>query len=383
MSTEKIKIEDLLIHYLSEELTEDERSKVILWINEKMENRRYFEELKDIYEAGLLLKNNQIYDPDKSWHRVKAKYYKRKTEHFVRNNWKTSVDWHQRALRIAAIFIIAFILGIVTSTYFGKNQVVQDVNFNEVVAPLGSKTSINLADGTKVWLNAGSRLKYPVNFSQNSRDVYLEGEAYFNVAKQKSRKFIVHTSELNIKVLGTEFNVKAYPEEKTIETTLVRGSVTIERNKNNSTETFDPVYLEPNELAKFEKDDMSMEVTSTLTEPDKSKKTRETKEKLVVMQRIDPVIYTSWKDPRWIIQGEELQSLAKKLERRYDVKITIENETLKRYKFSGTLTDETLEQVLNIIKITAPIKYTIENKDVYFTEDKSSIKSYDQMLINR
>lgn len=104
---------------------------------------------------------------------------------------------------------------------------------------------------------------------------------------------------------------------------------------------------------------------------------------MLVLPQVDPVIYTSWKDQRWIFISEELESLAVKLERRYDVKISFDNEALKHYKFSGTLADETLEQVLNVIKYTAPIKYTIINKHVYLTTNTSSKANYDKLLINK
>lgn len=384
MNTEEKKIDELLALYLAGEASEAECREIIAWINENKENKRYFEEFKDVYEAGLILKNDSGFDTEKSWQRVNAKYYERKAELLGQHNAKPAIKLYQRILRIAAVILIAIISGVITSKYFSKEPDKQIV-YNEVTTPLGSKTSVVLADGTQVVLNAGSKLRYPVNFGVESRDVHLEGEAYFNVTKEEKRKFIVHTSHLNIKVLGTKFNVKAYPEEKTIETTLINGALTIEGGTGDSEESFEPVRLKPNQLAKFEKEDMNMEISSVVKKEkvEETPKPRELTEKLVILEQIDPVIYTSWKDPRWIIEGEELQSLAKKLERRYDVKITIDNESLKQYKFSGSLADETLEQVLDIIKITAPITYTIENKDVYFFENKRSKRSYDRMLIKK
>jgi ferric-dicitrate binding protein FerR (iron transport regulator) len=249
-----------------------------------------------------------------------------------------------------------------------------------------------LSDGTKVWLNAGSKLRYPVNFLSDSRDVYLEGEAYFNVTKKLQQKFVVHTSEIKIKVYGTEFNVKAYPDEKIIQTTLVHGAITIEGDDGKKNLLASPILLKPNQLATFDKtysNELSIQETKsdakqiTHKEYIPQNKTLASVSPIVIIPKIDPVIYTSWKESNWIIKGEELESLAIKLERRYDVKIIIKGATLKKYKFSGTLRDETLQQVLDIIKIIAPIKYSIDKKNVVFEENASFVKSYDEMLINR
>lgn len=287
-------------------------------------------------------------------------------------------------MKVAAVFAIAFLMGVMCNYLINRHQLKSEpLAYNEVIAPLGAKTAIILADGTKVWLNAGSKLKYPVDFSKASRDVYLEGEAYFNVTKMTNKKFIVHTSYLNIKVLGTEFNVKAYPEEKTIQTTLIKGLVTIERlNKKES----GPVYLKPNQQATFVKTDSNISLTSEskIKEIPKHKVEPAKKiDQLVVLPKVTTEIFTSWKDGRWLIKAEELQTLAVKLERRYDVKITFKNESLKNYKFSGILTDETFEQVLDIIKLIAPIEYSIDGKQVVFSENKWFKKTYDEALINR
>jgi ferric-dicitrate binding protein FerR (iron transport regulator) len=322
------------------------------------------------------------FNPTKSWEKVKNRYYfNREATQKDQNDKPLIKSRYLMFLRIASVFVFAFILGAVVFQIRNKTTTGQfAAGFNEVVAPLGSKTRMVLSDGTKVWLNAGSKLRYPVNFMQSSRDVYLEGEGYFEVTKNKERKFIVHTSLLNIQVFGTEFNVKAYPEEEIIETTLVNGSVAIE-NSETSKLKLSPVFLVPNQMARFHKSDESLTITSASGQKKIEKIEREN---LVVIPKIDPVVYTSWKDARWVIQSETLESLSVKLERKYDVEIEFNDAALKRYKFSGTLADETLEQVLNVIKITAPINYKIENKKVYLTINNSLNKAeYDKMLINQ
>jgi ferric-dicitrate binding protein FerR (iron transport regulator) len=341
-----------------------------------------FDELKDVYEVSGILKKDDG-DTDKSWKRVKANYKQRRLSANSFAGKENRSKWLPKFMRVAAVFAIAFLLGVTCNYLINQHQLKSEpLAYNEVIAPLGAKTAIILADGTKVWLNAGSKLKYPVDFSKASRDVYLEGEAYFNVTKMANKKFIVHTSHLNIKVLGTEFNVKAYPEEKTIQTTLIKGLVTIERlNKKES----GPVYLKPSQQATFVKTDSNISLTSEtkVHEAPKFKEPAEKIEQLVILPKVTTEIFTSWKDGRWLIKAEELQTLAVKLERRYDVKITFKNESLKKYKFSGILTDETFEQVLDIIKLIAPIEYSIDGKQVVFKENKWFKKTYDEALISR
>jgi ferric-dicitrate binding protein FerR (iron transport regulator) len=376
--------DELLVGYLTGNATDIERMEVLHWLSLSNDNKKYFEQLRDTYFASGIINENRS-DSEKSWNHVKARYYisKQQSNLTIRVNHvrKFSIGV---ILRYASIIILAFVLGGLFMNNFNKRSSSGEIVYNQVQVPLGSKTMIVLADGTKVWLNAGSKLRYPANFSNATRDVYLEGEAYFNVTKQLKRKFIVHTPYLNIKVLGTEFNVKAYPEEKTIQTTLVKGAITIENAENKSI-LKQPVSLAPNQFASFNKT-----VTDRLVASPQVKKKQnientvrsEIKEEpLVIVPKINPVIYTSWKEDRWIIEGEELASLAVKLERRYNVKISIKSESLKKYRFSGTLQDETLEQVLNIIKITAPIKYSIDKKNVVFEENQSFKKTYDNMLI--
>jgi transmembrane sensor len=372
--------EEIVIKYIAGDANDSERLAVLAWLNESKANKRLFDELKDVYEVSGSAKEVNA-DIDQSWEKVKTRYYKNRQIPAVKI--KDHSQWISRVIRVAAIFIVAFSLGIVCHYYINQHESkCETLAYNEVIAPLGAKTALILADGTKVWLNAGSKLKYPVDFAKASRDVYLEGEAYFNVVKSTKKKFIVHTSHLNIKVWGTEFNVKAYPEEKTIQTTLIRGLVTIE----NTGKKEPPVYLKPNQLATYIKKDAQITLSSSVKEKEAEKKVEKpvvTMDQLVVIPEVVTEEYTSWKDTRWLIKGEELQSLAVKLERRYDVKISFKSESLKKYKFSGILTDETFEQVLDIIKLIAPIEYSIEGKQVVFKENKWFKKSYDEALINR
>ena len=159
--------------------------------------------------------------------------------------------------RYAAIFFIAFSLSGLLFYYVGKNRVTNPKqSFSELIVPMGSRAQFSLSDGTIVTMNAGSRLKYDNLFGINERIVQLEGEGYFKVAKDAKRPFTVKTSYLNVVALGTEFNVKAYVADKTIETTLVTGSIKIEPVTDKSKGEI--MVLKPNQKLTFYKEDSKM-----------------------------------------------------------------------------------------------------------------------------
>jgi ferric-dicitrate binding protein FerR (iron transport regulator) len=379
---ENIEMDELLVKYLTGTANPQERDDALLWIRISAENRKYFDRLRDIYESSKLTQPESIYNAENSWQKVKARYYKKKLTALESENQEDKRYFIREIFKYAAIITIVITLGIVGYKFL--NQVPSfnaQQTWNEVEAPFGSRTVLNLADGSKVWLNAGSKLKYAVDFGNKNRDVFLTGEAYFDV-KKSHMQFVVKTSHLDIQVFGTEFNVKAYPEENTIQTTLVQGAVTIvgpgDREKKKE------IALHPNQSVTFIKNvNLFKEVIRKEKIEQQFENAVHENENLVLQPAINPVVYTSWKDSRWIIEGETLANLAVKLERRYNVKFQFKSVSLENYKFTGTLKDETLEQVLNLMKISAPIEFNIHENTVILSENKSFKKSYDELLINR
>ncbi len=369
-------MDELLLLYLKGEANDKERASARKWINEKAEHKAYFNRLKELDLITGISSGKTKYDKAEGWNRVEAGYYKKMYENAIIN----SADRRRKAIRYvssaAAIFILALIGRALVHSYTIKKNSSDAIVYTETLVPLGSKSLVTLSDGTKVWLNAGSRLRYPLLFGKKTREVYLEGEGYFDVAHDKNKRFLVKTSEITIKVFGTQFNVKAYPEENKIFTTLVKGSVAIEANSGDKPET----YLKPNQTAVFDK-------SSQKKIPKAVPKTEQSPEKIlsqanevIVSPEKNTEVVTSWKDTRWIVEGETLEELAIKLERRYNVKIIFADAGLKDYKFSGTLTDETFEQVLKIIQLSAPIEFTLDHKTVTIKEDKLYKVKYDNMI---
>lgn len=377
----------LLINYLTGEATEEERASVTNWIHQSPENSRYFQEYREVYIATKL---SQTYDTELSadaWEKVKTRHYMERGNELQRRTGNTITEVVRDIFRYAAFIALALSIGY-TGFRFFKNKVFTASSeiWNTVEAPYGSRTHLTLADGSEVWLNAGSNLKYSTQFGHKNRRVILDGEAYFEVHKDSIQQFVVSTSYLDIKVFGTEFNVKAYSGEDNIQTTLVNGSVTLE-GKIISEQGNRSVTLEPNQTATFfisEKKADKNDILENLPEEAESV-TPAIKlgkaENLIITPDINTLVYTSWKDPMWVFESESLLSLATKFERRYNIKFVFESKDLQNYKFTGALKDETLEQVLNVLILTLPVDYRIENNRVVLSENKYFKNSYDDMLI--
>jgi ferric-dicitrate binding protein FerR (iron transport regulator) len=232
-------------------------------------------------------------------------------------------------------------------------------------AQRGSRTQSVLPDGSKVWLNAGSKLYYENDFTGSTREVRLEGEAYFDIVKKEDRPFIVHTSGIDIKVLGTAFNVKSYPEDKTVETTLFRGSVKVFRHTETEAAA---VHLKPNEKLTLLKE--AAGTTENLS-PGKTLSPGKITPAISGIDQIDSTkkederIETAWVYDRLEFVGLGMEELAIKLERWYNIRITFKDEGVKNLSFTGTFKPESLEQAFAYLKVANPLfDYKINNSDI-------------------
>lgn len=259
--------------------------------------------------------------------------------------------------RIAAMLVISFILGGTLIYLTGRFRADEpESSWFEVVAPLGAKSQIILPDSSMIWLNAGSKLKYSSQFNKTERTLKLEGEAYFKVAKNKALPFIVNAWGFLVEAVGTEFNIKAYQEEPVIETVLVEGKVKLAHlSQDIAADTF----LNPRYKATFYKSESTA-----------------LNERLIITPDVDFWPLISWKDGRYIFNKELLKDLAVKLGRRYNYSFQFESDDVKNYRFSGTLKDETLEQVLDVIRFSSPISYEIHGNNVTIKKDLSRTNNF-------
>lgn len=243
----------------------------------------------------------------------------------------------------------------------------QTVQYNEVSVSFGSKSRIVLPDGSVVILNSGSKLRYPAQFARATRDVYLEGEGFFDVEESKSKPFLVRTKDITVRVLGTKFNVKSYDDEKTIETTLVSGKVEIFANKDEKQSEKKKIVLEPNQQALFYKESDNMSLNQPQSKPLESVVVSDSP--VEIKSKVDIVEVTAWKDNRLVFKNEKFNELATKLERWYDVKIEIKDEELKHILFTGTFQKESIEQALSALRLIIPFRYEMKMNQIVITKN--------------
>jgi transmembrane sensor len=366
--------EEFLFRYFAGKASKEEIQLLSGWLDEDASNRTYFKELKNFYIETRVFVTRDPFRVRNAYHHFQERISEFEKQKVTERTRKIIV-LRTRLLRYTAMFFLIFSVGL--GSYFlgkGKTKSVSN-DYCEIVVPYGGKSSVTLPDGSKVWLNAGSRMKYNRLFDVTSREVFLEGEAYFDVEKEKY-PFVVHTSHLDIQVLGTVFNVKSYPDEDDIETTLVEGNIRILTKKSDKT-----ILLKPKEKLTFHKRDDQSEVS-----PDQRQEKAEKMEprkgvsvlvpeklakKMNIVENIDTEESTCWKNGTLIINKEPLESLTRKLERKFDIAFDFRSEKLQHYTYTGTLRDFPLEQVLQALKLTSPIKYTIDGKTVklYFNEN--------------
>ncbi|MBC9796473.1 FecR family protein [Sinomicrobium weinanense] len=212
------------------------------------------------------------------------------------------------------------------------------ISYNQLTVPYGKRFELELSDGTVVYLNSGSSLKYPVNFPKDrQRLVYLSGEAYLAVVKDSNRPFIVNADNLNVKVLGTKFNISTYPEDQTTEVVLVEGSVSLDI-ENNALPKKDPILLKPGFKGSYDRKENNISTKPVITGT-----------------------YTSWMKGKLIFRNMTFGNILKKLERHYNITITNENQKFGDKKFNANFGNEPIEDILKYFKNTYDIEFKIND----------------------
>lgn len=241
-----------------------------------------------------------------------------------------------------AAFLLIPILGI--GILYWVSQYDQSVGqYTETIAPRGQKSQIVLADGTKVWLNSDTKIKYPGNFSRNQRDVYLDGEAFFEVSKNPHQPFVVHTSMVNVKVIGTKFNVKAYADENQIETSLFEGKINLSMNSSSGSTVEKEV--KPGQSFVYSMTDHQL-----------------------VANRFPHDEINGWKKNQLIFKDDTFSNLVRKVERWYDVKVVYDEKQFNDRRLTVELYEgERLDRLMNIISLALSVDYKYEKGEISLT----------------
>ncbi|HEX4959176.1 MAG TPA: FecR domain-containing protein [Lacibacter sp.] len=263
------------------------------------------------------------------------------------------------AIMVAAVIITASVIWLTqkpSSSLQAATLPVQAVK--TAVTKNGTRTKLTLPDGTGVWLNAGSKLNYEKVGEGSTREVYLTGEAYFDVVRNPKRPFIIHTSAMDVKVLGTQFNVKAYPDDATVETSLIHGSVQVFL-KNEPGKSY---LLKPNEkLVLYKNKVMEGPKVSGLQKPEVSTTPKVAIQKLSYVNGSALASETAWTHNMLSFTDETFEEVAQKMERWFNVEVEFKNEQLKDVRLTGSFENETLQQAIAALQFSTRFQFTIEN----------------------
>lgn len=331
------RIEELLPRYCEGRLSEGERLEVEAWIDESEENKRVATQTFALYLAVDTVQVMKKVDTEKALLKVKGKMSDREVRRIV---------WWEWAQRAAAILFIPLLTLFIWQNWKGDTGEVAEMM--EVKTSPGMTTSLTLPDGTIVYLNSESSLFYPSRFNGDFRRVTLSGEAYFEVAKDPEKKFILSTThQSQIEVLGTCFNVEAYEQNTEVITTLIEGKVDFMFEKDAGVKH---VFLSPREKLVYD------------SETDK-----------VHLYKTSGKSELAWKDGEVVLDNTPLEEALWMLEKRYSVKFVIKNEKLKNSSFTGTFTNQRLEKILEYFKVSSKIRWQHINDDKDGSDRKKEI----------
>lgn len=315
---------------LSNEITKEEQSELENWLNSDGKNQKLFEESKRVWQGSRKLFSSEEILKDK------ARIDDQINSQLRLNHKKIQLRFFYR---VAAVLAIPILLAV--GWYAGsRNGSFSNDLLCEVSAPKGQIAECTLADGTKVWLNAGTTIRYNPTLSGKNRLIMLTGEAYFKVTKNQYKPFIVQTSDVQVKVVGTSFNVKAYPDETNTETTLEEGKIQLSFNGLSGQA---PVELSPGDHAVFQTDNKKLEINKT-----------------------DTYLHTAWRDGKYIFRDADLKTIIQQLEKSYDVHIHLKNEQMGQLRFRGMFEyNKNILDALETIELSTSLKCRMDGRNIW------------------
>ena len=326
--------EGLIAKYLSGEASQEETETLLEWIEEDEAHKEEFFQIKTIWnETGAL---KLYFDEDKEWRKLHRRINK-----IRRLNYQ---GFWVRFSQIAAVFFIAFAVGWFVKTQYTKEP---DKSWLKVTVPTGQITQLTLSDSSKVWLNSESTLKYPSNFSEH-RNVNLSGEAYFDVNEEKKHAFTVKTGYMNVQVMGTRFNVRAYSDDEEFQATVLEGQVSLNDGLSNKPRSI----LYKGDQASFSRSNNELSVLQLTENPERS---------------------IGWIKGRYEFHDQPLSQILNFASRWYGVKFIVKDKELINTRFTGVMKREyPLDQLLDLIKKTEDVTIINQKDKIILKLDKEN-----------
>lgn len=326
-------IDELISTYLSEGLGPEELTDLENWLKASPDNQQHFQRMRETWFSSIGANEEKRYNKEAAFNRFIAKTGKiQEKQHTARRH--SLHKYFYGAAAVTLLCIISF-----ASYWSGSEQVKKQFAEMVIEAPLGSKTKLHLPDGTLVWLNAGSTISYSQGFGVEERKLALSGEGYFEVTHNKQLPFEITTKELQLRVLGTKFNFRNYPDDEEVTVSLLEGKVSLTNHLKNN----DLCFLEPDQKAILNKKDGKLKVSSA-----------------------EAQYAAEWTNGFLFFDEELLPDIIKELERSYNVKIYIKDESLKTFRFYGNFIrkEQTIQEILDMLASTGKLEYEVNGKEV-------------------
>ena len=371
-------IQALIAGFFSSSLCSDDLKRLNDWLAQDPSHIELFNRMRSAWILGHHQTGKKNFNADTGWQLLKQR---------IKNIRKLRFAQWMTPMRYAASIALCISLTAAVTILARSRPVIEVVNRHVVEGeesavfanttvqmPLGSKSKVTLPDGSTVWLNAGSTLTYPADFGMDARALQLIGEAFFDVKSDSLTPFLVQTVGMTVRAKGTRFNVKAYPDDEMLIATLEEGRLDVLFQASDK-DRMQEVTLSPNQqfvVWKSQTENSQAEKTQTITadlQPSSIPKV-EIKSRRVI-PNVKTELATSWKDPQWIVADEPLHQFAAALERRYNLNIQFESDELKNYKITGTFENETVEQIIRMLSLAAPVDYQINKNQVTLSLNKA------------
>ena len=359
---------DLFGKLFRNDVTEVERQVLNNWREQSELNRNIYDEINEDENIKQIILSAKWENNSVEWEKLLSRIEVPKE--------KLTLTYSRFFLVAAAAAVILLFIGVSATLLYEKiNKSIQQSGYTYIFSPRGQRTHIVLPDQTKVWLNSESSLRYAVAYNQINREVFLEGEAFFEVEKNPKKPFYVQTGSLKVKVYGTKFNLKAFPDEKFIEATLIEGKLSVtplDRPQSTGKE----IFLKPKEkliyakqsidASEHKKEIIQLDADSKdIVKPILEKIAGE--ENIFLEKNINAKKEMLWKEGKLIFINETFAELSIKLERWYDVKIHFENEKIKEFRFTGVFDKETVSEAMEALKVSSEYSYNYKMvfRDIY------------------
>jgi ferric-dicitrate binding protein FerR (iron transport regulator) len=339
--TDSHDIDRIIFLHLSGEADLEEIQELRKWLNSDPVNKEIYENVAEFWKSskiGLDTKDhdnayNLLLGRINSFHETNVKHIDLKKSFRANNGW--------RRLQLVAAVIIFFVISFWGVQISLEDRVKEEpaIHSEAIVEKQnqnGQKSTIKLPDGSTVWLNAGSVISYPKIFDSNERRIILTGEAFFDVQKDVQRPFIVEAGNLNISVLGTQFNVKAFPGENVSNVSLVSGKVKVDRIRDEN--QYESLFLEPGEEIAYSEENGQVE-----------------------RQKFDVEYVTGWKDGLLILKNDSFDSFIRKLKQWYGVEVEVKGIPNRNFIVTGRFQNENMENVLRTLQFSRDFEFTIED----------------------